>query len=252
MSALDTSRSILVHSVPGERSGVSPDTIPGSKIVMHVFTVAPGETAVPGNEIEAETAAYIVSGRAQVLVGEEFEKATSVAAGEFYFTPAQLPHLIRNTGAEPAQVVLAWSLDTSMTNSGKKPQLANGDLAVKVVRKPLGVTETAQTRGMRRVPAICAQTTGATQIWMCYLSVEPHERGAPHHHGRTHTAAYTISGRARICFGEKFEDFIEPCAGDFAFDPPGLVHLVDHPFDDEPWKGVLARCPENTVVNVGE
>ncbi len=42
---------------------------------------------------------------------------------------------------------------------------------------------TAQTRGMRRVPAICAETTGATQIWMCFLTVEPHERGAPHHHG---------------------------------------------------------------------
>jgi uncharacterized RmlC-like cupin family protein len=105
---------------------------------------------------------------------------------------------------------------------------------------------------MRRSPAICAETTGATQIWMCYLTVEPHERGQPHHHGKAHTAAYTISGRARICFGHNFEDFIEPRAGDFAFDPPGLVHLVDHPFDDEPWKGVLARCPQNTVVNVGD
>jgi uncharacterized RmlC-like cupin family protein len=123
---------------------------------------------------------------------------------------------------------------------------------VKVVHEPLGTSATSQTRGMRRVPAICAETTGATQIWMCYLTVEPHERGAPHHHGPTHTAAYTISGRARICFGQNFEDFIEPRAGDFAFDPPGLVHLVDHPFDDEPWKGVLARCPENTVVNVGD
>jgi uncharacterized RmlC-like cupin family protein len=249
MSALDASRSILVHSVPGQRSGVSPDTIPGSRISMHVFSVEPGETVVPGNELEAETAAYVVSGSAQILAGEDFEKATPVVAGDFYFTPARLPYLILNSGDEPAKVVLAWSMDPSITN---KTVAAKGDLAVKVVHKPLDRSATAQTRGMRRVPAICAETTGATQIWMCYLTVEPHERGAPHHHGPTHTAAYTISGRARICFGENFEEFIEPRAGDFAFDPPGLVHLVDHPFDDEPWKGVLARCPENTVVNVGD
>ena len=252
MSALDASRSILVHSVPGQRSGVSPDTIPGSKIAMHVFSVDPGETVVPGNELEAESAAYIVRGRAQVLAGDDFEMATTVAAGDFYFTPARLPHLIRNSSDEPAQVVLAWSLDPAITNSSRKVRAANGDRAVKVVHRPLDTSATAQTRGMRRVPAICAETTGATQIWMCFLTVEPHERGQPHHHGPTHTAAYTISGRARICFGENFEDFIEPRAGDFAFDPPGLVHLVDHPFDDEPWKGVLARCPENTVVNVGD
>ena len=61
MSALDASRSILVHSVPGQRSGVSPDTIPGSKIAMHVFSVDPGETVVPGNELEAESAGRATS-----------------------------------------------------------------------------------------------------------------------------------------------------------------------------------------------
>ncbi len=252
MSALDVGRSILVRSVPGQRSGVSPETVPGTRIAMHVFTVAPGETTVPGNAFEAESAAYIVSGRAEVLTGKDFGEATSVAAGDFYFTPARLPHLIRNSSSEPAQVVLASSLDPSITRSSGKAKRANGERTVKVVHEPLDASATAQTRGMRRVPAICAETTGATQIWMCYLTVEPHERGAPHHHGPTHTAAYTISGRARICFGENFEEFVEPRAGDFAFDPPGLVHLVDHPFDDEPWKGVLARCPENTVVNVGD
>jgi uncharacterized RmlC-like cupin family protein len=252
MRALDVSKSVLVHSLPGRRSGVSPDTIPGSKIAMHVFTVPPGATMEPGNALETESAAYIVSGGAQILAGEDFAQATEVKAGDFYFTPVRLPHLIRNPHDEPTQVVLAWSLDPSVINSSGKSKSANGEAAVKVVAKPLDASATAQTRGMRRVPAICAQTTGATQIWMCYLTVEPRERGQPHHHGRAHTAAYTISGRARICFGRNFEEFIEPRAGDFAFDPPGLVHLVDHPFDDEPWKGVLARCPENTVVNVGD
>jgi uncharacterized RmlC-like cupin family protein len=249
MTALDASRSLLVHSDPERRSGVSPETIPGSRINMQVFTLAPGETAHPGNNPDTETAGYLISGAASLLSGDGFSDSHELTAGDFYFTPVGSPYVIRNPFDAPARVVLAYSLDPKITRAAA--DFAAGT-QIRVVRAPLDTNKTGQTRGMRRSPAICAETTGATQIWMCYLTVEPGERGQPHHHGSTHTAAYTISGRARICFGAGFEDFIEPRAGDFAFDPPGLVHLVDHPFDDEPWKGVLARCPQNTVVNVGD
>jgi uncharacterized RmlC-like cupin family protein len=253
MATLDASKSILVRNETGRRYGVSGDTIPGSKIAMHVLTVAPGETVTPGNDIDTEAAAYIISGRARVLSGKGLSDGTDVGPGDFYFTPVQLPHIIHNDQEEPVRMVLAYSLDPSFMNAADEPKAAaNGKTGVQVIQTPLDVNATAQTRGMRRVPAICAETVGARQIWMCYLTVNPHERGQPHHHGNTHTAAYTISGRARICFGKNFDDFIEPGPGDFAFDPPGLVHLVDHPFDDEPWKGVLARCPQNTVVNYAE
>jgi uncharacterized RmlC-like cupin family protein len=251
-TVLDASRSVLVHSDPERRSGVSAETVPGSKITMQVFTLAPGETAYPGNDLDTETAGYIISGSARLLSGEGYVDGRDVVAGDFYFTPVRLPYAIYNVSAEPARLVLAYSLDPKITHAAAGSADFKAGTALSVVRAPLDTSKTGQTRGMRRAPAICAETTGATQIWMCYLTVEPHERGQPHHHGDTHTAAYTISGRARICFGPGFEDFIEPRAGDFAFDPPGLVHLVDHPFDDEPWKGVLARCPQNTVVNVGE
>lgn len=251
-TVLDASKSVLVRSEPGRRYGVSGDTIPGSKIMMEVVSVAPGETALPGNDFETEAAAYIISGRPQILSGEDFSESKVIGPGDFYFTPAQLPHVIRNLHREPVKMVLAYSLDPTRTNASSGFKAANGGLGVRVVHTPLDTDMTAQTRGMRRVPAICAETVGARQIWMCYLTVNPHERGQPHHHGDTHTAAYTISGRARICFGRHFDDFIEPGPGDFAFDPPGLLHLVDHPFDDEPWRGVLARCPQNTVVNFGE
>ncbi|WP_051116038.1 hypothetical protein [Methyloferula stellata] len=252
MIVLDASRSILVHSEPGRRSGVSAATIPGTKITMQVLTVNPSETAVPGNDLDTETAAYIVSGRAQILSGKDFAESKDVGAGDFYFTPVQLPYVIRNPHDEPVKLVLAYSLDPSITNTPTGSKALNPARGVSVVPTPKDTSTTAQTRGMQRIAAISAETVGAKQIWMCYLSVNPHERGQPHHHGGTHTAAYTISGRARICFGPNFDDFIEPGPGDFAFDPPGLVHLVDHPFDDQPWRGVLARCPQNTVVNFGE
>jgi uncharacterized RmlC-like cupin family protein len=252
MTALDVSKSVLVHSEPDRRSGVSAETVPGSKITMQVFTLAPGETAHPGNNLDTETAGYVISGSARLLSGDRYSDGRDIIAGDFYFTPVRLPYAIANFSDEPARLVLSYSLDPKIIHAAAGSTDFKVGTAVCVVRSPLDTSNTAQTRGMRRTPAICAETTGATQIWMCYLTVEPHERGQPHHHGSTHTAAYTISGRARICFGPHFEDFIEPRAGDFAFDPPGLVHLVDHPFDDEPWKGVLARCPQNTVVNVGD
>lgn len=249
---LDASKSILVQSDPNNRSGVTADTVPGSKILMEVLTIAPGEKVVPGNDMDTEVAGYIIGGRAQILTGKNFADATDVGAKEFYFTPVQLPHVIQNPHDEPVKMVITYSLDPEIKNLPNKSIKQNGKPKVRVVQEPMDTKATSQTRGMNRSPAISYDTVGATQIWMCYLTVEPQERGQAHHHGETHTAAYTISGRARICFGPEFKEYIEPAAGDFAFDPPGLVHLVDHPFDDEPWKGVLARCPENTVVNFSE
>ncbi|MEQ8825377.1 MAG: cupin domain-containing protein [Filomicrobium sp.] len=249
---LDVTKSLLVRSDPNQRSGVSAETVPGSKILMHVMTIAPGQTEEPGNDLDTETAAYILSGRARVLSGKDFSVGTDVSAGDFYFTPTQLPYVIHNPYNEPMKLVLAYSLDPSIKNNCIKTNGADDAREVKVVHKPADTGKTSQTRGMQRAPAISAGTVGATQIWMCYLSVNAGERGQGHHHGEAHTAAYTISGKARIHFGPNFEEYIEPEAGDFAFDPPGLAHLVDHPFDGEPWKGVLARCPENTVVNFDE
>jgi uncharacterized RmlC-like cupin family protein len=248
---LDVTKSVLVRSEPGRRSGVTAETIPGSKILMQVLTVAPGDTAVPGNDIDTETAAYIVSGRAKILSGKDFTDGTDVGPEDFYFTPVQLPHLISNPYDNPLKLVLAYSLDPTRTNTVAGSKAVEASPMVRVVPTPTDIGTTAQTRGMRRVAAISTETVGASQIWMCSLSVSPNERGQAHHHGDTHTVAYTISGRARICFGQNFEEFVDLEAGDFAFDPPGLVHLVDQ-VEDAPWKGVLARCPQNTVVNFAE
>lgn len=249
---LDASKSILVRSDPNRRSGISDETIPGSKILMEVLTIAPGESAMPGNSLDTEVAGYIISGQARVFTGKDFSDATEVDQEEFYFTPVRLPHIIHNPHDRPVKMLVAYSLDPSITNLHGKSKAPDQDAKVTVVQKPAETKATSQTRGMQRAPAISAKTVGATQIWMCALSVSPNERGQAHHHGEAHTAAYTISGNARIYFGTDLEEYIEPGPGDFAFDPPGLVHLVEHASDEEPWKGVLARCPANTVVNFDE
>ena len=248
----DPTVSLLVRSEPGRRCGISGTTVPGSKILMQALTLEPGEEMLPGHADEAETAAYVLSGGAQLRSTQAGHRLAEAAEGDFYFTPARLPYSIFNPHNEPLRLVLAYSLDPAVVSLPPGRVAASADSGVKVVKQPQGAGATAQTRGMKRRPAISYETVGATQIWMCFLAVQPNTRGQPHHHGLTHTAAYTISGRARICFGQDFEQFIEPGPGDFAFDPPELVHLVDHLGPHDPWKGVLARCPENVVVNVGQ
>ena len=251
-SELDMSKSVLVRSEPNRRSGISAKTISGSKILMEVLTISPGEKADPGNDTDTEVAGYIVSGKARVLSGKKFADGTDVSQEEFYFTPVRCPHKIENPYDKPVKMIIAYSLDPKITNNYAPLKTANGSAKITVIHKPSNLKATSQTRGMQRAPAISAKTVGATQIWMCALSVSPNVRGQAHHHGDAHTAAYTISGTARIHFGADLKEYVELRAGDFAFDPPGLVHLVDHCTDEEPWKGVLARCPENTVVNFDE
>lgn len=66
MTILDTSKSVLIPNEPGRQSGVSAATVPGSKISMQILTIAPGEEAVPGNDLETETAGYVVRGRSLI------------------------------------------------------------------------------------------------------------------------------------------------------------------------------------------
>ncbi len=238
---------------PGQRSGVSPDTIPGSRISMHVFSVEPGETAVPGNEPEAETAAYIVSGSAQILAGEDFEKVTPVAAGDFYFTPARLPHLILNSGDEPAQGrarVVARSIDHELRpqDEGRqwRPRSQGCSQAVGHERDGTDARHAARSRHLRRDPRALRRSGCATSP--SSLTREGHLITTARHTppptrspaGRESASART--SRSSSNRGPATSHSIRRVS----------VHLVDHPFDDEPWKGVLARCPENTVVNVGD
>ena len=50
-------------------------------------------------------------------------------------------------------------------------------------------------------------------------------RSVPHHHGEAETGGYVLSGRARIYFGEKFEDYLDMSEGDWVFVPPFMPHV---------------------------
>ena len=118
-----------------------------------------------------------------------------------------------------------------------------------VVHGPQPASTTAQTRGMERRPGITSETSGATKIWLGLVTAAPNEKGPPHHHGEAETAAYVLSGYVRVYFGEDFKEYVEAGPGDFLFVPAFVPHIEENPYD-EPQQAVLARSPDNIVVNL--
>jgi len=121
----------------------------------------------------------------------------------------------------------------------------------RVVHGPQDPGTTIQTRGMVRQPGITSETVGTSKVWMGVVTAAPNEKGPPHHHGEAETAAYVLSGKVRVYYGEDFQDYVEAGPGDFLFVPPHTPHIEANPYD-EPHTAVLVRAPDNIVINLGE
>ena len=120
-----------------------------------------------------------------------------------------------------------------------------------VINRPGPANMTSQTPGMIRLPGIATHTSGASKIWMGHVTGVPNETGPPHHHAEAETAAYILNGHVRVYFGESFEEFVEAGPGDFLFVPANTPHIEANPYD-EPMECVVARSPDNIVVNLGD
>ena len=110
-------------------------------------------------------------------------------------------------------------------------------------------SDTAQTPGLERRPAIDGTAVGASKIWFGTVTSAPNHKGPPHQHGEAETAAYVISGHVRVYYGEDFEEWVEAGPGDYLFVPAHLWHIEENPYD-EPSEQFLARGPDNIVINM--
>ena len=104
---------------------------------------------------------------------------------------------------------------------------------------------------MERRPGIAPTAGGASKIWLGVVTGAANETGPPHHHGEAETAAYVLVGRLRVYFGEDFEEYVEAGPGDFVFVPSHTHHIESNPYD-EAFEVVLARSPDNIVVNLAD
>ena len=109
---------------------------------------------------------------------------------------------------------------------------------------------TAQSGGAIRVSGVSIQHTPATRIWYGKVSNEPGYRSLPHHHGEAETGGYVLVGKARIYFGENFQEFLDMSEGDFVFVPPFMPHVEANMSTTEPLVWLTTRTPDNIVVNL--
>ncbi len=74
-------------------TGVGPQHTPATRIWFGKASNPPGFRSLPHHNGEAETGAYVLSGRARVYFGKGFQEYIDLSEGDFMFVPPHLPHL---------------------------------------------------------------------------------------------------------------------------------------------------------------
>ena len=131
-------------------------------------------------------------------------------------------------------------------------RLPSGLVAPVVTRGGLEHGDTANSGGAIRVSGVSIQHTPARRLWFGKVHNDPGYRSVTHHHGEAETGGYVLSGKARIYFGEKFEDYVDMATGDWVFVPPFMPHIECNLSRNEPLTWLTTRTPENIVVNLAD
>ena len=123
---------------------------------------------------------------------------------------------------------------------------------LRVVRAGETTTATAQTTGMTRRTGIDASTAGAERIWLGSVTGHAGMDSGPHHHGEAETAIYVLSGQVRFYYGEGYREHRDVGPGDFVFIPAFLPHIERNLSPDREAELLIARTPDNIVVNLDD
>ena len=115
---------------------------------------------------------------------------------------------------------------------------------------------TAQTAGMQRSAAISGDLVGAQELWMGRTVVAAGASSGDHHHGRSETGIYVVSGHPVFVFRDPASGEItrlETNPGDYVWVPPHVPHREENPSPDTDAVVVIARSTQEAiVVNVPE
>ena len=76
--------------------GISAESVGARGIHMQLVTIPPGGRAKAHKHATHETAIYALQGESGVWYGERLERHTIVKPGDFFYIPADVPHLPYN------------------------------------------------------------------------------------------------------------------------------------------------------------
>jgi uncharacterized RmlC-like cupin family protein len=76
--------------------GVGPQHTPATKLWFGKASNKPGFRSLPHHHGEAETGAYVLSGRARIYFGADYQEFVDLSEGDFMFVPPFVPHLEAN------------------------------------------------------------------------------------------------------------------------------------------------------------
>jgi len=88
--------------------GISAESTGSEHIHMQLVTIPPGGRARAHKHASHETAIYALTGESGVWHGERLEHHTIVRPGDFFYIPANMPHLPYNPSTtEPVVAVIS-------------------------------------------------------------------------------------------------------------------------------------------------
>jgi uncharacterized RmlC-like cupin family protein len=88
--------------------GISAESVGARAIHMQLLTMPAGARALAHKHATHETAIYVINGTGGVWFGPQLEHHTMVGAGDFFYIPADMPHLPYNpSSTEPVIAVIA-------------------------------------------------------------------------------------------------------------------------------------------------
>ena len=121
-------------------------------------------------------------------------------------------------------------------------------MGVHLVRADDLSDETPQTRGLQRFEAVSARRLGSQDLWMGLSVLPAGSRTGAHHHGRSETALYILSGVGRWWIGDRLDQAVEAHPGDFVYIKPNVVHWEENGSATEPVRMIVARTTQDAIV----
>ena len=97
--------------------GISAESTGAQAIHMQMLTMPPGARAKAHKHATHETAIYAVSGVSHVWHGERLEHHSIVEAGDYFYIPADVPHLPYNPSATDTVVAIIARTDPNEQES---------------------------------------------------------------------------------------------------------------------------------------